>query len=403
MSIRKRTWKTAKGETKEAWVVDYVDQAGKRRLKTFAKKKLADAYHSRANVEVSQGVHTPDSASVTVAEAADRWIASCEARESARRLERSTIDSYRSHVKFHILPFLGRVKLSQLSAPMVCDFQDKLRRGDPAPGEGDGNVRSPAMVKKIVGSLGALLANAHRRGLVARNVVRELRSFDEQGVDNRADKRQKGKLRVGVDIPTRQEIKALVDSLQGRWRPMILTAIFTGLRSSELRGLRWIDVDLKKNELHVRQRVDQYREFGAPKSGSGERTIPLPPIVANTLKEWKLACPKGRDDLCFPTSKGTPENHANLINRGLIPAWIAAGVIGHGGGAKYTGLHALRHFYASWCINSKADGGLELSAKAAQARLGHSTIMMTYDTYGHLFPRDDNGSELADAERSLLG
>ena len=66
MSIRKRTWKTAKGETKEAWVVDYVDQAGNRRLKTFAKKKLADAYHSRANVEVSQGVHTPDSASVTV-------------------------------------------------------------------------------------------------------------------------------------------------------------------------------------------------------------------------------------------------------------------------------------------------------------------------------------------------
>jgi integrase len=403
MSIRKRSWKTAKGEAREAWVVDYVDQAGKRRLKTFAKKKLADAYHSRANVEVSQGVHTPESTSVTVAEAADRWIASCEGRRLARRLERSTIDSYRSHVKFHISPFLGRVKLSQLSAPMVCDFEDRLRRGDPAPGEDEGNVRSPAMVKKIVGSLGALLANAHRRGLVARNVVRELRSLDEQGVDNRAQKRQKGKLRVGVDIPTRQEIKALVDHLQGRWRPIILTAIFTGLRSSELRGLRWIDVYLKKNELHVRQRVDQYREFGAPKSGSGERAIPLPPIIVNTLKEWKLACPNGADGLCFPTGNGSPENHANLINRGLIPAWIAAGVVNSDGSAKYTGLHALRHFYASWCINSKADGGLELSAKAAQSRLGHSTIMMTFDTYGHLFPRGDDGSELADAEKSLLG
>ena len=138
------------------------------------------------------------------------------------------------------------------------------------------------------------------------------------GVERRADKRQKGKLRVGVDIPTRQEIKAIVDALEGRWRPIILTAIFTGLRSSELRGLRWVDIDLKKNELHVRQRVDQYREFGAPKSESGERTIPLPPVVANTLREWKLACPKG--GLVFPTGKGSPENHANLINRGMVPA-----------------------------------------------------------------------------------
>jgi integrase len=66
-------------------------------------------------------------------------------------------------------------------------------------------------------------------------------------------------------------------------------------------------------------------------------------------------------------------------------------------------LHALRHFYASWCINSKGDGGLGLSAKVAQARLGHSTIAMTLDTYGHLFPRGDDGSELAAAEKSLLG
>ena len=101
-----------------------------------------------------------------------------------------------------------------------------------------------------------------------------------------------------------QEIKAIVDRLQGRWRPAILTAIFTGLRSSELRGLRWADIDFKSNELHVRQRVDQYRKFGAPKSESGERTIPLPPLVANTLKEWKLACPNGEPGWCFRRAKG---------------------------------------------------------------------------------------------------
>ena len=295
MSIRNRTWKTAKGEAKEAWVVDYVDQAGKRRLKTFRLQREAKAFSATATVEIRQGVHTPDSNSITVAEAADLWIAS----RAARGKERSTIDSYRSHVKFHIAPFLGRVKLSRLNAPAICDFEDKLRRGDPEPGKTHGTPRSPAMIKKIIGSLGAILANAQRRGLVARNVVREVRSLDDKGVDSRADKRRKGKLRVGMDIPTRQEIKALVDHLHGRWRPLILTAVFTGLRSSELRGLRWADVDLKKSELHVRQRVDQYQVFGAPKSESGERTISLPPIVANTLREWKLVCPKSEHDLCF--------------------------------------------------------------------------------------------------------
>jgi len=81
MSIRKRTWKTAKGEAKEAWVVDYVDGAGKRRLKTFSKKKEADAYETTAKHELAQGTHTPDSASVTVAEAAERWLKTCESRD----------------------------------------------------------------------------------------------------------------------------------------------------------------------------------------------------------------------------------------------------------------------------------------------------------------------------------
>jgi integrase len=399
MSVRKRTWKTAAGEERHAWIVDYADQAGKRRMKTFRLKKAADAFETRSRFEITQGTHTPDSASITIAEAADLWIETC----AGRRLERSTIDSYRQHIRFHIRPFIGKIKLSQITAPLVREFEDRLRRGDPAPGEVVGAARSPPMVRKITGSLGALMADAQERGLVARNVVRELRSRRQKGADSRADRRQKGHLKVGMDIPTRQEIKAIVDRLQGRWRPIILTAIFTGLRSSELRGLRWADIDFKSNELHVRQRVDQYRKFGAPKSESGERTIPLPPIVANMLKEWKLACPKGEPGLVFPTGKGSPENHANLITRGLIPACIAAGVTKADGKAKYSGVHALRHFYASWCINSKDDGGLGLSAKVAQARLGHSTIAMTLDTYGHLFPRGDDGSELAAAEKSLLG
>jgi integrase len=71
--------------------------------------------------------------------------------------------------------------------------------------------------------------------------------------------------------------------------------------------------------------------------------------------------------------------------------------------AKYTGLHKLRHFFASWCINRKEDGGLGLPVKIVQERLGHASIVMTMDTYGHLFPRGDDTAELAAAERLLLG
>ena len=73
------------------------------------------------------------------------------------------------------------------------------------------------------------------------------------------------------------------------------------------------------------------------------------------------------------------------------------------GKAKYTGLHCLRHFYASWCINRRADGGLELPLKLVQARLGHASIQMTADRYGHLFPTGDDGAELAAAEKLFFG
>src|SRR5262249_27784989 len=160
--------------------------------------------------------------------------------------------------------------------------------------------------------------------------------------------------------------------------------------------LRWSDVDLKKRELHVRQRADRYNVIGKPKSESGERMVPLPPLVLNALREWKLACPQSKFDLVFPTGAGHIEYHSNIVTRALMPVQLAAGVTGKDGSAKYTGLHALRHFYASWCINRRKDGGLELPGKVVQERLGHSSIVVTMDTYGHLFPRGDDSEELAE-------
>jgi integrase len=120
------------------------------------------------------------------------------------------------------------------------------------------------------------------------------------------------------------------------------------------------------------------------------------------LRTWKLSCPKGELGLAFPNGAGGVENHSNIVQRGLLPSMVAAGLTKHGK-AKYTGLHALRHFYASWCINRRVDGGQELPLKVVQARMGHSSIQITADRYGHLFPRGDDSAELAAAEKAFLG
>jgi len=389
VSVRKRTWKSPSGEMKEAWVVDYVDQHGDRHIKTFAKKRDADAHHAIVGVAVRAGTHTADSKSITVAKAAELWLESCE----AAGLEATTIARYREHAELHIVPVLGALRLSQLTVPLVRGFEDRLRR--------DG--RSSAMVRIARRSLGAVLADAQERGLVAQNVVYSMRKHRRSA---RAE--GNGKLKIGVDIPTPDEMRAIVAALPlidnaARWRPLLLTAIFTGLRSSELRGLRWEDIDLKRGELHVRQRADRYGQIGRPKSEAGERTVPLPPMLISALREHRLACGKNSLDLVFANSRSGIEHRNTIVDHGFHPTQVAAGVADRDGRAKYKGLHALRHFYASWCINRRADGGLELPLKVVQARLGHASIQMTADTYGHLFPRGDDGAELAAAEKAFLG
>jgi integrase len=192
------------------------------------------------------------------------------------------------------------------------------------------------------------------------------------------------------------EIARIVAAARGRARPFLITAIFTGMRASELRGLRWSDVDLDRGELQVRQRADRFNRIGNPKSASSRRTIPIGPLVANTLREWRLACPKGSLDLVFPNERGNVQNHGSVFLRTLRPALAAAGIEN-----KY-GLHSFRHFFASWCANRRVDGGRELPIKTVQTMLGHSSILMTSDVYGHLFPRADAAAELAAAELELI-
>ena len=299
MSVRKRNWRNRDGSQGEAWVVSYTDPAGRRRLKTFDRKRDAESFETAVGTEIHRGLHVPDSESIMVVEAAKLWLISCE----NAGLERSTLDAYRQRVALHIVPLIGAVKLSQLSAPRVRAFEDALRVD-----------RSAAMVRQVITALGAILADALDRGLVGQNVVRG-RSRARRSTDKR-----KGKLKVGVDIPAPDEIRRFIAQLDPRWRPLLLTAIFTGLRASELRGLRWTDVDLKVGELHVRQRADRFRAIGRLKSAAGERTVPLPPMLVNALREHRVACPKGDLDLVFANGAGNVENYRNIMKRGLIPA-----------------------------------------------------------------------------------
>ena len=157
MSVRKRTWTTAKGETKEAWVVDYVDQEGDRHIETFARKKDADDHHDNVRVEVRRGMHTAPSKSLTVAEAALAWIdfVRLEGRE------RSTVEYYQCHVDLHINPRLGGEKLSKLTTPRIQAFRDDLLAS-----------LSRAQARKVLVSLKSLLGHARRRGRSLRTLQR---------------------------------------------------------------------------------------------------------------------------------------------------------------------------------------------------------------------------------------
>lgn len=226
MSVRKRKWTTQKGEKKEAWLVDYIDQGGERHVQTFGRKKDADEYHATVKVDVRHGTHTAPSKSLTVAEAAENWIKYVE----LEKRERSTIEYYRNHVDRHINPRLGPEKLAKLTTPRIQTFRDDLLA-----------TLSRPQARKVLTSLKSLLRDAKRRGNVAQNVAIDVSIQDS--------KRGKARLKAGVDIPTPDEIKRVVHAATGRARPILIAAMFTGLRSSELRGLRWEDVELKMDVI----------------------------------------------------------------------------------------------------------------------------------------------------------
>lgn len=384
------------------WRAAYTDGSGKRRTKQFSRKSDGEAWLVEVQHDVARGIHTPASISPTIKQGGALWLKRC----SEKGLEPTTVKGYEEHVELHIVPFIGAKKASEFNVPMVNAFSDQLRDAG----------RSPEMIKKVVGSLGSIFKELRRRGLcsIAPTVGVDL------DLPERDDPRPV--------IPTKSELQEIIAGAAGRWRPVILTAIFCGPRASELRGLAWPNVDLDAKQLNLTQRADASHRIGKLKSKAAYRSIPCPPIVVNALREWKLACPK-RDtgkkdangepikvlDLVFPNGVGKVESQSNLLERGLHAILIAKGiteprpaldedgkpVLDDAGKPKIVqlpkyGMHSLRHACASLWIESG------YNPKQIQRLMGHSSIKVTFDIYGHLFADADADQRAAEAVQSRL-
>jgi integrase len=376
-TIRKRSWQTRKGEAKSAWLADYYDQHRERHRKTFATMKAAKSWLVDTSADIKAGVHVPDKGSITVKQATRLWLD----RRALRGTERGSLRTYDQYRRLYIEPILGRKELAQLTAPLIEEFADELLRRT-----------SKTRARAVVSALKMVLNDMHRRGLVAVNHALPVRIED-----NERDERP---VAVGVDIPTKAEIRALLQAAHGAGRARLVTAVFAGLRASEIRAqIRQDDIDFDRRMLSVSKRADWWGAIGKPKSKNGYRDIPMTPLLANTLKEWRLAsspAPDGKSNLIFPGRGGDPINHTSL-QASFDEVQRSAGVVDAAGKPKY-GLHSLRHFFASWGIEQG------FSPKRLQMLLGHGSIRMTYDTCGHLFPSEtDDHARLEAAEAALLG
>lgn len=391
MSIRKREWTTPSGERKQAWLVDYRDSAGKRRAKQFPTKKAADAWAPQTAIEVRHGTHTHDRDSITVKEAGAKWLARCR-REG---LEQSTIAAYGQHLNLHIVPLIGAKRLNQLTAPAIEQFRDDLLDSD----------RSRDMAKRVLGSLTALIKEAKRLGYVAQNVA--------SGVTVK----RKARETKPVVPPTKEQMRGIIQAAgaadaKPMEKPLVLVLLFAGLRASEVRALPWRNVDLAAGTITINQRADFKNVIGPPKSKSGFRTIPLPPMAVTALKRWKLQCAKSALDLVFPSDSGTPIFHPNLTGRFLDPLLARAGMtrpkLVDGEpvldddkkpvmGGMFT-LHDFRHACASLWIEQR------VPPKRVQTWMGHHSIQVTFDTYGHLFAAlEEDAVIMAALEAGVMG
>lgn len=385
---------------KQTWLLDYMawNPAKGRKtrfVKTFDTKGAADAWY-KANVNaIEERRHVPASQSITVEKMAGLWIDAVKAgRKERGPAETSTIRQYRYHADMYILPRIGHRKLGELTRADVIEFKNALLR----------DISRP-LARKVLTSLKGLLNEA----LEQQKLAADFWGGVSIGLNGEQHK---------VAIPSIAEVQALLSTLNElatqenkwqakawrRYRALFATAIHTGMREGELRGLHWDAVDLRNGTITVTHRADEKGVVAErTKSRAGRRTISIPPSLVALVKEWKLEA--GNHALVFATANGKPMSMGNIFNRAWKPLQLAAGlydpvkdengdVVRDDDGKtvlepRYR-FHDLRHFHASMLIADDAN------PKEVQYEMGHSSIQITFDLYGHLFHDEDARQRRAD-------
>jgi integrase len=296
----------------------------------------------------------------TLRDAAEAWLEGAKSgairNRSGHAYKPSAIRGYETALVARVLPALGGLRLSELRRVDVQDFADRLCA------EG----LDPSTVRNTLMPLRTIFRRAVARGEVAVNPTSGLELPAMEGTRDR--------------IASPAEAAELLAALPERDRAIWATAMYAGLRRGELLALSWEDVDLPGGVIHVEWSWDAKEGAVGPKSRAGRRTVPIPAILRDYLVEHKLR--SGRHvGLVFGTRYAQPFTPSNVRKR-AIAAWARAGL-------APIGLHECRHTFASLMI---AAG---VNAKALSAYMGHSSVTITLDRYGHLMP----GNEIEAAQR----
>lgn len=340
------------------WAATYRDATGRRHTRTFLREKPAKLWALGKEDEVRRGAHTdPSGGRKTVRAYSELWVAGRQVRPSTGEVTRSRLDGY-------VLPRFGRQALAEMSRPAVRAWVGQLLTS----GGKKGAPLAPSTVKGVLGILSAMMAQAVDDGLIVANPCARISVPAPPPSD-----------RVFLD---EKQIGALIGALPVEWRPWGLLMAYTGLRWGEAAGLRVRRLDLLRRQLRVEETCIELPggrlSFGPPKSERSRRTVSLPGFVVDVLAAHLAGRDLRPDSLVFTRPlDGGPMRRANFRARVWVPACDTAGLV------PRPRVHDLRHSHVALLI---AEG---VHVKRISDRLGHASIKITMDRYGHLLPDGD--------------
>ena len=319
---------------------------------TFRSHAAAKAWRAEASRAIKEGrlrAVRPQ----TLREAAEAFLAGIEAGTITTRqsteYKPSTARSYAEAIRLRLLPDFGAHKLRDLSRRDLQLYVESLQAAGV----------SPSRIHNTINPLRAIFRRALDLGDVAVNPCDGLRLPAENGKSER--------------FATPDEAADLIAALPERQRPVWATAFYTGLRVGELQALDDMHVDLGGNVIRVERAWDRQAGFVEAKSKAGRRTVPIPAILRPYLVARRLET--GGSGLVFRTRHGNPFQPSNM-RRDARRWWAKAGL-------APINPHECRHTYASFMI---AAG---VNAKTLSTYMGHASITITMDRYGHLMPGNE--------------